>query len=80
MKKSTVTISYDEEKLNALRIFLTQKNLDLGAELTGVCDALFKKYVPSSVQSFLELKDAVTPDNPVKKPLKAVITGTAPVP
>jgi hypothetical protein len=71
MKKSNITISYDEEKLNAIRLFLTQKNLDLDTELTGVLDSLFKKHVPSSVRDFLELKDVAAPSSPAKKPAGA---------
>ena len=69
MKKSTVTISYDEEKLNAIRLFLTQKDLDLNEELTGVLNSLFKKHVPSSVRDFIELKDVVAPS--ARKPAGA---------
>ena len=68
MKKSTVTITYDEEKLNAIKLFLTQKDIDLDTELTGVLDTLFKKHVPPSVRSFIELKDIVAPSSPAKKP------------
>ena len=68
MKKSTVTISYDEEKLNAIRLFLTQKDLDLDEELNGVLDSLFKKHVPLSVRDFIELKDVVAPSSPAKRP------------
>jgi len=71
MKKSNITISYDEEKLNAIRLFLTQKNLDLDAELTSVLDSFFKKHVPSSVRDFIELKDCVAPPSTVKKPAGA---------
>ena len=68
MKKSTVTLTYDEEKLNAIRLFLTEKNLDLDAELDSFIDALYKKYVPSSVRTYIENKDA-TPSASVKKPV-----------
>ena len=71
MKKSTVTISYDEEKLNAIRLFLTQKGLDLDEELSGILDSLFKKYVPSSVRDFIELKYVVAPSPSSRKPAGA---------
>ena len=56
MKKSTITIAYDEEKLSALRLFLSQKNLDLDKELGD----------------YLELKDGTAPDKPGKKQLPSV--------
>ena len=67
MKKSTVTINCEEEKLNAIRLFLTQKGLDLDAELIGVLDSLFKKHVPSSVRDFIELRDCVIPEKSNKR-------------
>ena len=57
MKKSTISISYDEEKLSALRLFLTQKNLDLDKELERHFDRLFSRHVPQNVRDYLELKD-----------------------
>jgi len=62
MKKSTITMTYDEERLNAIRLFLMQKNLDLDTELEGFFDSLFKKIVPPDVRRFLEMKDGSTPD------------------
>ena len=67
MKKATITISYDEEKLNAVRLFLTQKNLDLDDELNAVIETMFKKHVPSSVRDFIELKDVSAPSHTAKK-------------
>jgi hypothetical protein len=68
MKKATVTITFDEEKLAALRLFLEQKGLTLDAELEGFVSKLFKRVVPQNVQEYLELKDCVTPTTPAKKP------------
>ena len=34
MKKTNVTISFDEEKLTALRLYMEQKDLQLEDELT----------------------------------------------
>ncbi|HCA30712.1 MAG TPA: hypothetical protein DEP23_14755 [Ruminococcaceae bacterium] len=63
MKKATITMTYNEERLNAIRLFLTQKNLELDTELDGFFDSLFKKIVPPDVRRFLEMKDGSTPDN-----------------
>jgi hypothetical protein len=67
MKKATITISYDEEKIAALRLFLEQKGNTLDAELEGFVSKLFKRIVPQNVQEYLELKDCVVP-TPPKKP------------
>ena len=70
MKKLNINISYDEEKLSAIQLFLTQKDLNLDEELTRVLDTLFKKHVPSSVRDFIELKDIVAPLSSAKKSAK----------
>jgi hypothetical protein len=67
MKKATVTINYDEERLAALRLFLTQKNLDLDKELESFMGQLYARHVPKNVQEYLELKDCVAPAPPPKK-------------
>ena len=68
MKKSSITITYEEEKLNAIRLFLTEKNLDLDAELESFIDGLYKKYVPSSVRIYIESKETVAPSPSMKRP------------
>lgn len=68
MKKSTVTITYDEEKLNAIRLALAEKDLDLDEELNGVLDMFYKKNVHPAVRTYIENKDAVAPPAPAKRP------------
>ena len=40
MKKATITISYDEEKLNALKLYLSQKGTTVEDELNKDMDTL----------------------------------------
>ncbi len=68
MKKANITISYNEERLNAIRLFLVQKNMDFDSELEGFLDALYKKVVPLDVRRFFEMKQDC---NPAKPPVKA---------
>lgn len=56
MKKVTINISYDEEKLNALKLYLKQKDMNLDDELTKSLDTLFNKTVPSGVREFISMK------------------------
>lgn len=56
MKKVTIIISYDEEKLNALKLYLKQKDMNLDDELTKSRDTLFNKIVPSGVREFISMK------------------------
>lgn len=56
MKKTTINLSYDEERLNALKLYLKQKDMNLDAELTKSLDTLFNKIVPSGVREFISMK------------------------
>lgn len=56
MKKASVTVQYDEEKLNTVKIFLEKKNLNISDEIIKFMDGLYNKNVPSQVREFLELK------------------------
>lgn len=56
MKKASVTVQYDEEKLNTVKIFLEKKGLSLSDEIVKFIDGLYNKNVPSQVREFLELK------------------------
>lgn len=53
MKKATVSISYDDEKLNALKMFLSKKNKDLDQELTGFVEKLYNRYVSDDVKEYI---------------------------
>ena len=58
MKTETIQIRYDSDQLDALRMFMGQKNLAPEAELEGYLDQLFEKHVPRQVQEFLLNKPA----------------------
>lgn len=56
MKKVSVTVQYDEEKLDTVKIFLEKKGLTLSNEIVKFIDGLYNKNVPTQVREFLELK------------------------
>ena len=56
MKKSAITISFDEDKLSALRMYLSQKNATVESELEKMLDTLYSKTVPAGVRDFIEMK------------------------
>ena len=56
MKKVSVTVQYDEEKLNTVKIFLEKKGLNISDEIVKFIDGLYNKNVPSQVREFLKLK------------------------
>ena len=53
MKKTTVTISYDEEKVKALRLYLEMKGCKLEDEITKIIDTLYTKTVPAGVREYI---------------------------
>ncbi len=68
MKKTSVSIMYDDEKLNAIRLYMLQRDLDFKEELEKSVDSLYTKYVPANVREFIDMKGSqVKPPKP-KKP------------
>lgn len=51
MKKSTVTVTFDDEQLQVLKMYLSEKNLTVETELEEKLQALYLKSVPSLVCS-----------------------------
>lgn len=56
MKKTTINISYDEEKRSAIKMYLGQKGSSLDDELVKMLDTLYSKTVPASVRDFISMK------------------------
>lgn len=61
MKKTTLTLSYDEEKLNALKIYIGQKNTQVEDELFSALDVLYQKHVPSGVREYIDMRSGTAP-------------------
>ncbi len=68
MKKASITVNFDEEKLSALRMYLGQKNTTVEDELEKSLDTLFNKTVPAGVREFLSLKSGTVAPPKVRKP------------
>ena len=68
MRKATVTVSYDEKKLDALRKYLEKKGIDFEGELVKSIDTLYNKNVPSAVKEYLDMKSE--PSNPKRQEVK----------
>lgn len=56
IKKVPINFSYDEEKLNALKIYLAQKGVPLEDELEKATEIVYAKYVPQNVREFIEMR------------------------
>ena len=57
MKKASITINFEEEKLNAVQRYMQKKNTDLEDEMTAQLEKLYAKYVPAVVQEYLSERD-----------------------
>ena len=68
MKKTSVSILYDDEKLNAIRLYMSQRDLDFKEELEKLVDSLYAKYVPANVREFIDMKGSQVKSPKPKKP------------
>ena len=70
MKKATLTVSFDCEKLDALTFHMGKKDADLQTELEDTVQKLYEKHVPQATREYIEDKikrDAADKDKP-KRP------------
>ena len=56
MRQTTVQFSYDEEKLEALKIFIDGKDVDIEAEMVQAMEDLYFKHVPVRVREYIAKK------------------------
>lgn len=68
MRKTSVSIMYDDEKLNAVKMYMEQRDLDFKEELEKSVDTLYAKYVPANVREFIDMKGLQTKPPKSKKP------------
>ena len=68
MKKVTITISWEEDKLSALRLYLAEKDIQVEDALTKALESLYAKAVPQPVQHFLELRSGTAESAAPPKP------------
>lgn len=74
MKKVSVSISMDEEKLSTLRMYLKLKDRQLEQELEKALDSLYLKAVPPGVREYLDMKAGSIIPQPSPKPKKPAAT------
>ena len=54
MKNEKITIEFDDEKLDALQVYLNEKEISLESELVDTVQKLYEKHVPIPVRSFID--------------------------
>lgn len=59
MDKISVSVTFDKEKVDALRIYILQKNSSIDVELQKSMEALYTKYVPNIVREFIKKKEEI---------------------
>ena len=50
MKKTSVSIMYEDEKLNAVKMYMSQRDLNFKEELEKSVDSLYAKICPCKCQ------------------------------
>ena len=57
ISNKSITVTYEKEKLDALKIYLKEKGLSAEEELLYVVEALYVRHVPPGVRKNLDLKN-----------------------
>lgn len=59
MSRVEVTISFDEEKYDAVLIYLDEKGISFEDAMNNALDSLYTKNVPKAVKEFLQKRNAI---------------------
>ena len=54
MKKATVTVSFEQEKLKSVQFSVGKNGTSLELELDAYMEKLYRKYVPSQTREYIE--------------------------
>ncbi|MDD4714818.1 MAG: DUF6103 family protein [Candidatus Absconditabacteria bacterium] len=56
-EKATLQVTFQKEKLEALRFYMNEKDLTVEGELQKHISSIYEKYVPSATRRYLERND-----------------------
>lgn len=56
-EKTTLQVTFQKEKLEALRFYMSEKDLTVEGELQKHISSIYEKYVPSATRRYLERND-----------------------
>lgn len=56
MKDTTLTVTFNTEKLDALTFYMEKKSADLQNELNETIQRLYEKYVPQATREYIDDK------------------------
>lgn len=54
MKKATLQISFDSEKLGALKLYMDKKDTSLETEMNVAMNKFYEKHVPAPVREYIQ--------------------------
>ncbi len=57
MKKDTISISLEAEKLRAIKKYMEKKEVDLQGEMVDQLQKLYDKYVPANVREYIDERE-----------------------
>ena len=63
LSKINITIQFDEERLTALQLYASQKNVTVEGTLMQTMESLYIKTVPQSVRDFIAMKQQASAEN-----------------
>lgn len=70
--KNTVTITLDDKKVQALKMYLSEKKASLDEQLSAYAEQLYGKIVPQNVRDFIDMtareQSAIKPKTTHAKP------------
>ena len=80
MKKTNISVAFDDEKLSALKMYLGQKNTTVEKELQKALDVLYGKTVPAGVREFIALRagEGLPTDKKKKNVAPSAVADNAP--
>ena len=61
MRTTTLTVSFNTEKLDALKIHMEKRDADLQAELNDTVQKLYEKYVPQATREYIDHLPEIEP-------------------
>lgn len=64
MKKTTLNIAVEQEKLNATRFYAGKKDASIEDELEEFLGKLYEKYVPAATREYIESMDTIADAQP----------------
>ena len=76
MKKTTISVAVEQEKLRAIQFYMGKSETSLEAELGEFMAKLYKRYVPSQTREYIESMD--DPEDRSRPPPNRITKNTGP--